>query len=215
MLFNKALTANEAESLFKNTPNPSEVAVKSMYVSLNTENDDRLFSPNAIANINTPMNTFLFNGANINAGYKNPDIVNVFSTIKYVNNDYADAGVKSFQNLATYIDTDGKDYFRIRILTNHRIALQTLIDGEGLRLTNEIKGSTTIANLSTLTRAIKSIDYKRLLPVGTPLLLPRIQFASIFGGGNEANYITIDKVRNLNNLANPGLSEAVYIEALN
>ena len=213
MLFNKALTAKEAESLFKNTPSPVETPVKDTYVSLNSANNDALFSPNAINSINTPMNPFLFNGANINAGYKNPDIVNVFSTIKYVNNDYA--GVKSFQNLATYIDTDRIDYFRIRILTNQRTVQQTLIDGEGLRLTNEIKGSTTIANLNTLTRAIKSIDYKRLLPVGTPQLLPRIQFASIFGGGNEVNYITIDKVRNLNNLANPGLTEAVYIEALN
>ena len=213
MLYNKALTAKEAESLFKNTPSPVETPVKDTYVSLNSANNDALFSPNAINSINTPMNPFLFNGANINAGYKNPDIVNVFSTIKYVNNDYA--GVKSFQNLATYIDTDRIDYFRIRILTNQRTVQQTLIDGEGLRLTNEIKGSTTIANLNTLTRAIKSIDYKRLLPVGTPQLLPRIQFASIFGGGNEVNYITIDKVRNLNNLANPGLTEAVYIEALN
>jgi hypothetical protein len=213
MLYNKALTAKEAESLFNNTPNPGEVKVNTTTVSLNSANDDTLFSPNAINNINTPMNTLLFNGANINAGYKNPDVANVFSTIKYVNNDYA--GVKSFQNLATYIDTDRIDYFRIRILTNQRTVEQTLIDGEGARLTGEIRGSTTIANLNTLTNAIKSIDYKGLLPVGNPQLLSGKTFISIFGGGNEANYITTDKVRDLNNLANPGLTEAVYIEALN
>ena len=213
MLFNKALTAKEAESLFKNTPSPSEVAVKNTYVSLNSANDDSLFSPNAINSINTPMNQFLFNGTNINAGYKNPDVANVFSTIKYVNNDYA--GVKSFQNLATYIDTDRLDYFNIRNLTNQRTVQQTLIDGEGARLTGEIKDSRAILNLNTLTNAIKSIDYKGLLPVGNPQLLSGKTFTSIFGSGNEASYITIDKVRDLNNLANPELSEAVYIEALN
>ena len=213
MLYNKALTAKEAESLFKNTPSPSETVVKSTYVSLNSANDDSLFSPNAINSINTPMNQFLFNGANMNRGYKNADVANVFSTIKYVNNDYA--GVKSFQNLATYIDTDRLDYFNIRNLTNQRTAQQTLIDGEGARLTGEIRGSTTILNLNTLTNAIKSIDYKGLLPVGNPQLLSSKTFSMIFGGGNEANYITTDKVRDLNNLANPGLTEAVYIEALN
>ena len=213
MLYNKALTASEADALFKNTPNPGEVAVKDKYVSLNSANDDALFSPNAINNINTPMNQFLFNGATMNMGYKNADVANVFSTIKYANDDFA--GVKSFQNLATYIDTDRIDYFRIRILTNQRNVQQTLIDGEGARLTGEIKGSTTISNLNTLANAIKGINYKGLLPVGNPQLLSSKTFTSIFGGGNEANYITIDKVRNLNNLANPGLTEAVYVEALN
>jgi hypothetical protein len=117
--------------------------------------------------------------------------------------------------LATYLDTDSIDYFGIRILTSRRNAEQVKIDGEGDRLTNEIAGSTRIANLNALTKAIKGIDYKGLLPVGNPQLLPSRTFISIFGRGNEANYITIDKVRDLNNLANPGLTDAVYVEALN
>jgi len=213
MLFNKALTASEADALFKNTPNPGEVKVNTTTVSLNSANDDTLFSPNAINNINTPMNTYLFNGANMNTGYRTAAVANVFSTISYANDDHK--SYKSFQNLATYIDTDSIDYFGIRILTRRRNAEQVNIDGEGARLTNEIQGSTVIANLNTLSNAIKSIDYKGLLPVGNPQLLPNKTFISIFGSGNEGNYITYDKVRDLQSLANPGLTEAVYVEALN
>jgi len=213
MLFNKALTASEADALFKNTPNPGEVKVNTTTVSLSSANDDTLFSPNAINNINTPMNTYLFNGANMNTGYRTAAVAKVFSTISYVNNDHK--SYKSFQNLATYIDTDSIDYFGIRILTRSRNEQQRLIDGEGARLTNEIRGSTVIANLNTLSNAIKSIDYKGLLPVGNPQLLPNKTFISIFGRGNEGNYITYDKVRDLQSLANPGLTEAVYVEALN
>ena len=210
MLYNKALTASEADALFKNTPNPGEAKVSTTTASLSSANNDALFSPNAINNINTPMNQFLFNGANMNRGYRTAMVEKTFSTIKYANNDY-----KSFQNLATYIDTDSIDYFGIRILTKQRNRQQGYIDGEGARLTNEIKGSTTIANLNTLTNAIKGIDYKGLLPVGNPQLLSNKTFISIFGSGNEANYITFDKVRDLNSLSNPGLTEAVYVEALN
>jgi hypothetical protein len=210
MVFDKALTGSEAAHLFNNTPNPGEAKVDTTTVSLSSANNDTLFSPNAINRINTPMDTFLFNGANVNAGYKSSTVRNVFSTIGYTNKDYV-----SFQNLATYIDTDSIDYFGIRILTSRRNAEQSLIDGEGARLTNEIAGSTRIANLNALTKAIKDIDYKGLLPVGNPQLLPNKTFISIFGRGNEANYITIDKVRDLNNLANPGLTDAVYVEALN
>jgi hypothetical protein len=213
MLYNKALTASEADALFKNTPNPGEVKVNTTTVSLNSANDDTLFSPNAINNINTPMNTYLFNGANMNTGYRTAAVANVFSTISYANDDHK--SYKSFQNLATYIDTDSIDYFGIRILTRSRNQQQRLIDGEGARLTNEIRGSTVIANLNTLSNAIKSIDYKGLLPVGNPQLLPNKTFISIFGRGNEGNYITYDKVRDLQSLANPGLTEAVYVEALN
>jgi hypothetical protein len=210
MVFDKALTGSEAAHLFNNTPNPGEARVDTTTVSLSSANNDTLFSTNAINSINTPMDTFLFNGANVNTGYKSSTVRNVFSTIGYTNKDYV-----SFQNLATYIDTDSIDYFGIRILTSRRNAEQRLIDGEGARLTNEIAGSTVIANLNTLSKAIKGIDYKGLLPVGNPQLLPSKTFISIFGRGNEANYITIDKVRDLNNLANPGLTDAVYVEALN
>ena len=191
----------------------SQTEVSSLYNKTHSSNNDDMFSPSAINNINTPMNQFLFNGANVNEGYRTARVRNVFSTISYENNDYK--SYKNFQNLATYIDTDGIDYFRIRILTKRRNDIQSLIDGEGARLTGEIRGSTTIANLNTLTNAIKSINYKGLLPVGNPQLLSSKTFTMIFGGGNEANYITTDKVRDLNNLANPGLTEAVYIEALN
>jgi len=210
MVFDKALTGSEAAQLFNNTPNPSEVKVDTTTVSLSSANNDTLFSTNAINSINTPMDTFLFNGVNVNTGYKSSTARNVFSTIGYTNKDYV-----SFQNLATYLDTDSIDYFGIRILTSRRNVEQRLIDGEGARLTNEIAGSTRIANLNALTKAIKGIDYKGLLPVGNPQLLPSKTFISIFGRGNEANYITIDKVRDLNNLANPGLTDAVYVEALN
>jgi len=210
MLFEKALTGKEAEDLFKNVPSPSEAKLDSTYVSLSSANNDSYFSPNFIRKINTPMDSYLFNGATMNSGYNNATIKELFSSITYNNNNY-----KSFQTLASYIDTDRIDYFGIRILKNEKNVQQTLIDGEGARLTDEIKNSIRIGNLNKLTTEIKGIDYKGLLPIGDPILLPGKSFASIFGSGNETDYITRDKVQNFDNLANPGLTEAVYVEALN
>ena len=210
MLFEKALTGSEASNLYKNVPSPSEAKLDSTYVSLSSANNDSYFSPSFIRNINTPMNDFLFSGETINAGYNNKTIKDVFSTITYNNNNY-----KSYQTLASYIDTDNIDYFGIRILRNEKNAQQSLIDGEGARLSGEIKNSNRIKSLNKLTQDIKGIDYKGLLPIGDPILIEGKSFASIFGTGNEKDYITYDKVQNYNNLANPGLTEAVYVEALN
>jgi hypothetical protein len=210
MLFEKALTGKEAQDLFKNVASPSEAKLDSTYVSLSSANNDSYFSPNFLRNINTSMDSYLFNGEKMNAGYNSATIKDLFSSITYNNNNY-----KSFQSLASYIDTDNIDYFGIRILKNEKNVQQSLIDGEGARLSGEIKHSNRIRNLNKLTRDIKGIDYKGLLPIGDPILIEGMSFASIFGTGNEKDYITYDKVQNFNNLTNPGLTEAVYVEALN
>lgn len=210
MLFEKALTGKEAQDLFKNVASPSEAKLDSTYVSLSSANNDSYFSPNFLRKINTDMGSYLFNGEKMNAGYNNATIKDLFSSITYNNNNY-----KSFQSLASYIDTDNIDYFGIRILKNEKNVQQSLIDGEGARLTGEIKNSNRIRNLNKLTSDIKGIDYKGLLPIGDPILIEGMSFASIFGSGNEKDYITYDKVQNFNNLTNPGLTEAVYVEALN
>ena len=209
LIFDRALTIDDVETLYNDAPSETESNESSTYVSLTSSNDNSLFTRNNITHINTPLNDYLYNGQAVYNSYKNANMIKIFSTISYANNSY-----KNYQELANHLNTQDIDYFDVRLYGSQKNAQQKLIDDESGVLTTAINQSSTIISVKALTKAIKDIDYKGLLPIGDPQLIHGKSFVSIFGNRTE-DFITYDKVANLNNLANPGLGQAVYIEALN
>ena len=226
LIFNRELTDDEIKTLYNDPPSINETILTSTSTQLtNTSNDDTLFTRNYLNKINTSLNKYLFSGANINADYRNDNMIRIFSTISYENNSDARVNTLNYQELTNYIDK-GKindypiDYFGIVSLEQQINAQQILLDAEYGVLTDKINRDPTIAGYKTLYNKIRDINYKVELPLKRLTLLTGTHFVSIFGqnGSGEdkvANYITFDKVYNLNNLGNANLSKAVYIEALN
>ena len=209
LLFNRALTADDVSVLYNDAPSETETSLTTTYVSLTSPNDNSLFTRNRITNINTPLNEYLFSGQNVYDSYNNANMRKIFSTISYSNNNY-----RNYQELSNYLNTQSIDYFNVRYYGLKRDEQQTLIDQESGNLTTAINNSSTINNAIALSTAIKSIDYNGRLPRADPVLKTGVSFQKIFGN-KEEDYITYDKVVNLDNLANPGLTKAVYIEAFN
>jgi hypothetical protein len=208
LLFDRALTADEVSTLYTDAPSESET-LSSTYVSLTSSNDNSLFTRNRITEINTPLNEYLYSGQNVYDSYNNANMRKIFSTISYANNNY-----RNYQELSNYLNTQGIDYFSVRYLGGERDKKQRSIDEESGKLTTLINNSPIINNAIALSKAIKGIDYNGNLPRNDPVLKAGISFTTIFGN-KETDYITYDKVTNLNNLANPGLIKAVYVEAFN
>jgi hypothetical protein len=228
IIFNRAINTEEVDTLFKNAPIVNDITTSTSVQLTNTSSDDTLYTANNITNlmrINTSLNQYLFSGANIHTDYRNSNLIRIFSTISYENNNDAKVNSLNYQALTDYID-QGQingypiDYFGIVSLNEKINAQQILLDAEYGVLTNKINKDPTIAGYKILYNKIRDINYKEELPLKRLTLINGTPFVSIFGqnGSGEdkvANYITFDKVYNLNNLGNANLSKAVYIEALN
>ena len=212
IIFNREITADEVVTLFNDPPNGTQKGTSLSLMDTKYNNDSSLYGRQNMDRINTPLNEYLFSGKVVYDSYNNPDMKNIFSSIRFVNN--IENSNNPYEKLTNYLTRDDIDYFDSRSITKEKDAVQQLIDGENIRLTNEINNNNNIRSINTLTTSIKNIDYKGLLPINDPQLLTGTSFLTIFGN-NENDYITFDKVSNLNNLANPRLSQAVYIEALN
>ena len=209
MLYSKALSADEVKGLYNNTPTSGSYISPTVLLS-DTTNDDNLFTQTSLSSINTPLNDYLFSGSTIYNDYRNTNLIRIFSTISYTNNNY-----RNYENLINYLGTDGVDYFNTMSLSRQKQTVQANIDGESTTLTNNIRDSTTIRQLNELSTTLKAINYNTLLPIGPPVLKSNISFTTIFGNNNESTYITEDKIADNNNFANVVLKKAIYVEALN
>lgn len=226
IIFNRAVNENEVETLYNDPPSINEAILKTTSTQLtDTSNDDTLFTRNYLNKINTSLNQYLFSGTRVHADYSNNNMIRIFSTISYQTNSDAKVNSLNYQALTDYIDKGSIDnqpidYFEIVSLNQKINAQQILLDAEYGVLTDKINMDPTIAGYKTLYNKIRDINYKVELPLKRLTLITGRPFVSIFGqnGSGEdkvTNYITFDKVFNLNNLGNANLSKAVYIEALN
>lgn len=208
IICHNVMTQEEVRSLFRSAPSQQSTTTS---VSLtNPTNDDALYANDNISEINTSLNQYLFSGREVYISYNDNTLKSLFSTISYNNN--------SSENLKAYLDTGGKingaaiDYFKINFL-NNQIQEEQLKDSRELSvLATTIREDPTIANYTTLYNTIKNINYTSIIAVDNLSLKTGSTFLSIFGADKEAPYITFDKVSNINNLANPSLIPAVFVE---
>jgi len=226
LIFGRAISEDEVVTLYNDPPSLTQSGLSSTSVQLSeTSSNNDIFTINDLPSINTSLNPYLFSGSKLRSDYANNNMIKIFSTISYENNFEARVNALNYQALADYINKgsiDGVaiDYFGLVSLQNDINAEVLRIDAEYGRLTDEIDKDATITNYKNLYSKIKNINYKVELPVDNLNLKTGTPFVSIFGqdasGQNKANdYITFDKVANINNLGNPGLGQAVFIEALN
>lgn len=227
LIFGGAISEDEVITLYNDPPSPSltQTGLSSTQLSDHTGSSD-IFTIKDLPSINTSLNPYLFSGNNLRTDYAdNPTMIKLFSTISYENNFDSKTNSLNYQALADYINKGSLagvpiDYFGLILLQTQINTATQLIDNEYGKLTDIINGDPTITNYKNLYKKIKGINYKTELPVDNLNLKTGTPFVSIFGqdasGQNKANdYITFDKVANINNLGNSGLGQAVYIEALN
>ena len=226
LIFGRAISEDEIITLYNDPPSLTQSGLSSTSTQLSdTSSNTDIFTTSDLSSINTSLNQYLFSGPKLHTAYSDSNMIKLFSTITYENNFDSRNNSLNYQALADYINKgsiDGVpiDYFGLVLLQNEINAETLKIDAEYGKLTDIINGDPTITNYKNLYKKIKGINYKSELPVDNLNLKSGTPFVSIFGqdasGQNKANdYITFDKVANLNNLANPGLGQAVYIEALN
>ena len=205
--------------------NPRNDRGASSVLLTNGDNSDSQFDTYYLSDINVNYASYLFSGDAIYRAYNNTDMIRIFSTISYDNNNDARTNSLNYAALTEYInngrlDNAPIDYFRLNALTNEINTKQVLLDGAYDKLTGILNSDSTITNYKTLYNDIRNIKFKDELPLKSLTLNRGTPFVSIFGtdnaGENKAtDYITYDKVSDTNNLANPVLTQAVYIEALN
>jgi len=188
------------------------------YIEINktvNKNDESLFAMNNISSINVPANDYLFCGNIMYADYKNTDntIMDLFTDIKYDNNDYI-----NYQKLANYIYADPIDYFKITILRSEKTSIERQISEIVDYLPVKIRNDAEIADINRLLTAINNIKYNELLPIDDVSIKPNSGILNIFGD-NYANLLTYDRVNNYNSLVNNSIntttSSSIYIEAIN
>lgn len=204
IISNNAMTQEEVKSLFRYAP--SQQSTTTSVPLTNPSNDDALFAKDNIAEIDTSLNQYLFTGANIHAAYSNSDLISLFSTIKYENNNSAE--------LKAYLNNKPFDYFNLNSLETKITEEQRKFDGENTILTTKIRDDPTIAKYKTLYNNINNINLQAVIPFENLTLKTGASFISIFGNNKENDYITYDKVSNINNLANSALTPTVFVEAI-
>lgn len=204
IISNNALTQEEITNLFNNSP--SQQSTTTSVPLTNPSNDDALFARDNIAEINTSLNQYLFTGTDIHAAYYNTGLISLFSTIKYENNNSTE--------LKAYLNNKPIDYFNLNSLETKITEEQRKYDGENTLLTTRIRDDPTIAKYKKLYNNIYNINLQAVIPFENLTLKTGASFISIFGNNKENDYITYDKVSNINNLANPALTPTVFVEAI-
>jgi hypothetical protein len=205
IIFNKAMTQEEVKSLWRSAPSQQSTTTTSVPLTI-PSNDDALFARDNIAEINTSLNKYLFTGTDIHAAYNNTDLISLFSTIKYENNNSTE--------LKAYLNNKPIDYFNLNSLETKITEEQRKYDGENTLLTTRIRDDPTIAKYKKLYNNIYNINLQAVIPFENLTLKTGASFISIFGNNKENDYITYDKVSNINNLANPALTPTVFVEAI-
>ena len=228
LIFNRAISKEDVESLYNTVLSSSTPAFTSTYVSLaspvddNKNDDPNLFTTFNMAAINTNMEGYLFNGSTIFNHYKNKDkYFDIFKTINYENNNS-----KNYQALAVYLDTESSldytgrttpiDFFKIAEFRTDRSKAvnkkKEIEDG----LPAQILENNEIQRVDTLLKAINNIDYNVKLKIINPTRKGNSSITSIFGR-DYANFFTYEKITNkdvVSNVIRPPLSTSIYIEAL-
>ena len=185
--------------------------------NVSQHNEDSAYSSSAnILNINTDTTKYILSGKDLYRDYKNtqdPTIMNIFSTIKYNGNTYRE----NYQALASYLGQDSVDYYGVKTLTADKNDLEKKIVAARRKRDSELSSDTTITELNSLLNSILTINYKGLITLPTPTLLPNIPITTVIP--SAANYYTYEKIStnnlvNHNDLLTPTLTPAIYIEAL-
>jgi hypothetical protein len=228
LIFNRAISKEDVESLYNTVLSSSTPAFTSTYVSLASPVDDKknddpnLFTTFNMAAINNNMESYLFNGSTIFNHYKNKDkYFDIFKTINYENNNS-----KNYQALAVYLDTESSldytgrttpiDFFKIAEYRTERTKSinkkREIEDG----LPAQILGNSEIQKVNKLLNAINNIDYNARLKIINPTRKANSSIISIFGSDYK-NFYTYEKITNkdvVSNVIKPPLTTTIYIEAL-
>jgi len=228
LIFNRAISKEDVESLYNTVLSSSTPAFTSTYVSLASPGDDKtnddpnLFTTFNMAAISNNMESYLFNGSTIFNHYKNKDkYFDIFKTINYENNNS-----KNYQALAVYLDTESSldytgrttpiDFFKIAEFRTERTKSinkkKEIEDG----LPAQILGDSDILKVDTLLKAINNIDYNARLKIINPTRKANSSITSIFGSDYE-KFFTYEKITNkdvVSNVIKPPLTTTIYIEAL-
>ena len=219
LVFNRALSSDEVNILYNNDYNlTSTTSPQTTYIELNNtfnNNDESLYTRNNIPSINVNANDYLFCGNVIYKDYKNADntIMDIFSDIKYNNNNYI-----NYQKLANYIYADPIDYFKITLLRNEKADIEKKISDIVNYLPIKIREDIEIKDINKILTAFNNIKYNELLPIDDVSIKPNSTISSIFGD-NYTNFLTYDRVNNYNSLISDSISttssSSIYIEAIN
>jgi len=228
LIFNRAISKEDVESLYNTVLSSSTPAFTSTYVSLaspaddNKNDDPNLFTTFNMAAINNNMESYLFNGSTIFNHYKNKDkYFDIFKTINYENNNS-----KNYQALAVYLDTESSldytgrttpiDFFKIAEFRTERTKSvnkkKEIEDG----LPAQILGNSEIQKVNKLLNAINNIDYNARLKIINPTRKANSSIISIFGSDYK-NFYTYEKITTkdvISNVIKPPLTTTIYIEAL-
>ena len=208
LVFNRALSKEEVETLYNNDYNStSTVNLLTTYIDLNTttnNNDEGFFTRNNLSSINVSANDYLFCGNTIYTDYKNTDrtIMDLFTDINYNNNNYI-----NYQKIANYINADPIDKFNITSLRNEKANIERQINDVINDLPNQVKNDAVIQDITKLLDAINNINYNSLLPIDVVSKKTETAFSTIFGRGDYSNLLTYDRINTRNS--------SIYIEAIN
>jgi hypothetical protein len=185
-------------------------------------NDDGSYSSDNIADITTPINNFILSGKQLYKDYKSTDttIMNIFSTIKFVNNSYPD----NYQSLAAYLGTDAIDYYNVAARKQEKRQKESAIVLKTAERDASLNNNEGIVKRKRLLDSILQINYNSLITLGVPTLKANFNISESPALFND-EYLTYEKIpkadllnsQNKKNLLTEELSKftkSIYIESL-